>query len=96
MAETIDELTMAYEEDGTLLVKELEKHVLTKGAWSTVMYQYQDLDKKTGEFGVIKFRVVRYRKQNGRYTAQSKFNISSIDQATKIVDQLASWLKDLK
>ena len=47
MAETIDELTIHYEEDGKILRKELAKEVLSKGSWTTIMYLYQDLDRKT-------------------------------------------------
>ena len=42
MAETVDELTIRYEEDGIETVKELDKKILTKGAWSTVIFRYQD------------------------------------------------------
>ena len=94
MAATIDELTIHYEEEGDVLVKELNKFVLTKGAWSTVMYRYQDKNRATGEYGPTKFRVVRYQKRNGAFQAQSKFNISSADQAQKIVDQLSVWIKE--
>jgi hypothetical protein len=33
MAETLDELTYNYEDEGTLVRKELDKTVLTKGSW---------------------------------------------------------------
>ena len=46
MSDTIDGLTVNYEEDGVLKSKELAKEVLTKGAWTTIMYQYQDWDQK--------------------------------------------------
>ena len=51
MAETVDELTVEYKEGDDITVKELDKVVLTKGAWATLIYRYQDLDRKTGEFG---------------------------------------------
>ena len=54
MAETIDELTIQYEEDGQVLRKQLDKEVLSKGSWTTIMFLYQDLDRKTGEHGVLK------------------------------------------
>ena len=54
MAESVEELTIRYEEDGKLLRKELEKHVLSKGSWTTIMFLYQDLDRKSGEFGPAK------------------------------------------
>lgn len=46
MASTVDELTVNYTENGSLVVKELDKVILTKGAWSTVIFKYQDLDRK--------------------------------------------------
>ncbi|MBI5450796.1 MAG: hypothetical protein HY940_05510 [Gammaproteobacteria bacterium] len=94
MAATIDELTMNYEEDGVQLVKELDKEVLTKGAWSTIMYRYQDWDKAKQEFGPEKYSVRRYQKRNGVYMQKSKFNISGKDQALQIIGVLQRWTKD--
>ena len=36
MAATIDELSIDYEDDGVLVVKELDREVLTRGAWTTM------------------------------------------------------------
>ncbi|MDT8386884.1 MAG: hypothetical protein RQ736_05180 [Thiogranum sp.] len=94
MASTIDELTVQYEEDGQTTVKELDKQVLTKGAWSTIIYRYQDLDRKSQEFGPDKYTIRRYQKRNGEYMQKSKFNISSRDQARAIIEALEGWLKD--
>ena len=44
MAETVDELTVTYEDGGIETVKELDKKVLTKGAWATVMYPLSGLE----------------------------------------------------
>ena len=94
MSETVDELTVAYHEGEVMTVKELDKVVLTKGAWATVMFRYQDLDRKTGEFGPDKYTIRRYQKRNGEYGQRSKFNISSRDQAQQIITALTGWLKD--
>ncbi|HEC59978.1 hypothetical protein LCGC14_0808780 [marine sediment metagenome] len=94
MAETVDELTVEYMEGDEMTVKELDKVVLTKGAWATLMYRYQDLDRKTGEFGPDKYTIRRYQKRNGEYSQRSKFNISSKDQATKIIEALSKWIED--
>ena len=91
MAETVDELTVEYMEGDEMTVKELDKVVLTKGAWSTLIFRYQDLDRKTGEFGADKYTIRRYQKRNGEYSQRSKFNISSKDQANKIIDALKKW-----
>ncbi|HET8807524.1 MAG TPA: hypothetical protein VFM76_04025 [Methylophaga sp.] len=94
MSETVDDLTVTYQEGELMTVKELDKVVLTKGAWATVMFRYQDLDRKTGEFGPDKYTIRRYQKRNGEYGQRSKFNISSKDQAQQIVNALTGWLKD--
>tara|TARA_R110000868_G_scaffold8205_3_gene42495 strand:+ start:90633 stop:90923 length:291 start_codon:yes stop_codon:yes gene_type:complete len=93
MAETVDELTITYTEDGIDTVKELDKVVLTKGAWSTIMYKFQDWNRTKEEYGPPKFSIRRYQKRNGQYQAKSKFNISSVDQAEKIIEALQTWIK---
>jgi len=92
MAATIDELTINYTEDGQLVVKELDKEVLTKGAWSTILYRFQDWDRKKEEYGPEKYTIRRYQKRNGEYMQRSKFNISSREQAEKIIATLQGWL----
>jgi hypothetical protein len=94
MAETVDELTVEYMEGDEMTVKELDKVVLTKGAWATLMFRYQDLDRKTGDFGADKYTIRRYQKRNGEYSQRSKFNISSKDQATKIIEALSKWIDE--
>lgn len=92
MASTIDELTVNYTEDGQLVVKELDKEILTKGAWSTIIYRYQDWDRAKSEYGSDKYTIRRYQKRNGEYMQRSKFNISSKEQAEKIIAALQKWL----
>ena len=94
MATTVDELTVDYTEDEQLVSKQLDKIVLTKGAWSTIMYRYQDWDRKKEEYGPEKYSIRRYQKRNGEYQQKSKFNISSRAQAEKIVAALQSWIGD--
>ncbi|WP_027368293.1 hypothetical protein [Desulfocurvibacter africanus] len=92
MAERIEDITINYEEDGEQVVKELDKEVLTKGAWTTILFRYQQLDRKTGDWGKTQYSIRRYRKVQGEYRSQSKFNISSADQAKKIIETLTLWL----
>lgn len=92
MASHVDELTINYQEDDLLLVKELDKEVLSKGAWATVLFRYQQWDKAKGAYGPDKFTIRRYQKQQGEFVPKSKFNISSQDQAEKIVKALQKWL----
>jgi hypothetical protein len=90
----IDELTVQYEEDGLVTVKELDKKVLTKGAWSTIIYRYQDWDRRKEEYSKDKYTIRRYQKRGGQYQQKSKFNISSPDQARAIIEALEGWMKD--
>jgi hypothetical protein len=93
MAAEIDEISINYEEDGVELVKELDRAVLSKGAWTTILFRFQQWDRKKEEFGPDKYTIRRYQKRNGEYIPKSKFNISSPDQAKKIIDTLQGWLK---
>jgi hypothetical protein len=96
MAETVDEISIDWtNEDGEQQVRQVKKHVLTKGAWSTIMFAYQERNRQTGEFGPVKFRVGRYQKRNGRYLPHSKFNISSVKQAGEIVAKLQEWMDEV-
>jgi len=92
VAESIDELTVEYSEDGLVTVKELDKVVLSKGAWSTILFRYQDWDRKKEAYGPDKYSIRRYQKRNGEYRQQSKFNISSKDQAQQLIDALHKWI----
>jgi hypothetical protein len=57
MAETVDELTVTYEEGGIETVKELDKKVLRKGAWATVIYRYQDCEPSTEQYSAERFTI---------------------------------------
>ena len=94
MASDISELTVNYEEEGVLVVKELSREVLSKGTWSTIMFKYQQWDKNKNDYGPVLYTIRRYQKRNDEYWQKSKFNISSKEQAKKIVDVLQTWLKD--
>ena len=92
MASDVDDLSVDYTEEGVQVVKQLDKVVLSKGAWATVLYRYQDWDRQKGEYGPDKYTIRRYQKRNGVYQQKSKFNISRADQARKLVDALEKWI----
>jgi hypothetical protein len=94
MSANIEELTVNYEEDGVVLVKELDKVILTKGAWTTILFRYQNRNRSTGEFGPEMYSIRRYQKRQGSYIPKSKFNISNAKQAEKIAASLQNWIKD--
>ena len=94
MAETIDELTYDYEDEGKKTREELDRVVLTKGSWSTIMFKFRELDRKTDDWKAPKLAIVRYQKRNGQYRKQSHFNISSEKQARQIVDAIHHFFPD--
>ena len=97
MAETVDEITIDWkDENGQQLVRQLKKEVLTSGVWSTIMFMYQDFNKKAADWGPKKVRVSRYQKRGGKYIPQSKFNISSAKQARQIIENLQNWLPEME
>jgi hypothetical protein len=95
MAETIEEVSYNYEDEGKLVRKEMKKEVLTKGAWATVMFLYQELDRKTESWGPPKVSIVRFKKSGGVYRKQSSFNISSEKQARQIVEVIEKWYAEV-
>lgn len=95
MSTTPEDITIEYEEAGQILIREVDKVILSKGAWTTLLFRYQELVPETGDYGPDKYAIRRYQKVGGEYRQKSKFNISSADQARKIVDTLSRWLGDL-
>ena len=93
MAETIDDLSVNYEEDGVLLTKELDKVILSRGAWTTILFRFVQWDPKKNTYGPDRFAIRRYKKSGDTYRVQSKFAISSRDQAKKIIDGLSAWIE---
>ena len=91
MSAEVDDISINYEEDGTLIVKELDKAILSKGAWATILFRYQDYNRGKKEYGPEKYTIRRYQKRNGQYLPKSKFNISSAKQARKIIEVLEQW-----
>jgi hypothetical protein len=95
MAEKIDDITVNYEdESGKQLVKELDKVILSRGSWTTIVFMYQDRDRQTDQFGDPKVTIRRYKKSNNQFRQQSKFNISSKKQALQIADILTKWFAE--
>lgn len=91
MAESVDELTVEWEEGGDKVVRELAKEVISKGAWATIVFLCQDLDRRKRIYRPPKISIRRYKKVGGQYRYQSKFNISSENQAKQLVDVIDRW-----
>ena len=95
MAETVDEITISFEEEGLLVREELDKVILSRGAWTTILFMYREMDRARTDYGPVAFSVRRYKKTGGEYKQQSKFNISNVEQARKISEALLGWAADL-
>jgi len=91
MAESLEELTYDYEDEGVLVRKEIDRAVLTKGSWATVMFLFQELDRAKGKFRAPKMAIVRFKKTKGAYRKQSSFNISNEKQARQIAEVFERW-----
>ena len=94
MAANVEDITIEYEEDGIMVIKELDKEILSKGAWATVLFRYRQWDKRKQEYGEDCYAIRRYQKVHDEDMPKSKFNISSKLQAEKIVEALQRWMKD--
>jgi len=90
MAESINEITINYEEDGVLVIEELDKVVLSRGAWTTILFLYRERQRDSGEFGQPKAGLRRYQKYNGVFRKRDAINLS--DKAGDILrETLARW-----
>ena len=94
MATTAEDITITFMDEGVEVVKEIDKHILSKGSWTTIVFRYQEWTASKQEYGPEKYSIRRYQKRNGEYWMKSKFNISSPAQAKQLIDVLSTWLKD--
>jgi hypothetical protein len=92
MAETIQEITMNYEGDG-VVVEELDKVVLTKGVWSTILFRYRESNTITGVSGPPKVTLRRFQKHQGIYKKRDSVNLTA-DSAKALIATLQNWLDE--
>lgn len=92
MAENINDITVIYEEDGETLVEELEKVILNRGAWTSILFRYRERDRQSGQMGPPKATLRRYQKYQGVFKKRDAINLSA-DTARTLVDTLNQWLE---
>jgi hypothetical protein len=85
---------VGYSENGIEIVQELDKVILSKGAWSTVLFRYREWDRAKEDYGPEKYSIRRYQKRSGEFRQQSKFNISSKAQAQALIGALQKWIDE--
>jgi len=88
--ENIEPTVEQADENGEIIVKELAKEYLTKGAWSTIAFLYQEKGPD-GNFGEPKVTLRRYQKIKGVQKQRSKFNVTNKTQAEQIIGVLKKW-----
>ena len=93
MAENINDITVNYEEDGELVVEELEKVILNRGAWTSILFRYRERNRQSGQMGDPKATLRRYQKYQGVFKKRDAINLSA-DVAQKLVDTLNLWLSE--
>jgi hypothetical protein len=91
---TPDDLTIDFEENGLLTTKTIDKVILSKGSWTTVLFRYQNWEKANEAYGEDKYTIRRYQKRDGQYIPRSKFNITNAKQAKLIIESLQNWLDE--
>ena len=96
MSQEIDDITISWEEEGIEVVKETGKVVLSRGAWTTILFKYKEWNKSKEAYGPDKYSIRRYQKRYDAFQQKSKFNISSTDQAQKIIAALSGWMDEAK
>jgi hypothetical protein len=96
MSDALDELTYDYEDEGVLVRKQLDRIILARGGWATVMFLYQELDRDAGTYRTPKMAIVRFKKWKGAYRRQSSFNISNEEQARQIVAVFEGWYPKIR
>ncbi len=93
MASTIDEISIDYfDENGNQIIRQIDKVVLSKGTWTTIMFLYVEWDRRKEVWGAPKARIDRFQKKNGEYRSQSKFKFTSAKQAQQIMDVFKKWI----
>ena len=94
MTDKVEDLTVTYVEDGIETTKELDKVILSKGSWTTILFRYCEWDRAKEGYGPDRYTIRRYQKRGGEYRQQSKFNISSRAQAQSLIAALQGWLDE--
>src|SRR6516165_707200 len=91
ISDALDELTYDQEADGVLVRRQVERVVLARGSWATVMFLFEELDRSTGTYGAPKMAIVRFQRWKGGWRKHSEFNVANAAQADELAAALARW-----
>jgi hypothetical protein len=68
----VKDITVNYEENGILLVKELDKEILSKGSWATVMFKYQQWEAANQRYGPVLYTIRSSRSSTFRASSRPR------------------------
>jgi len=91
ISDALDELSYDQEDDGVLVREQLDRVVLARGSWATVMFLFRELDRTSGAWRAPKMAIVRFQKWRGGYRKHAAFNVASAEQARELAEVLARW-----
>ncbi len=87
----VEELTVTFEENGVLRVRELDRAVLASSTgWATVAHLFEERDPEGG-FRGPKVSLRRYRKRGKGYVVDKHLTLGSARQAHALAGVLAKW-----
>ena len=49
--EDLEDISVEYEENGVLLVKQEAVEIISRGGWPVLLFSYREMDQKTGDYG---------------------------------------------
>ncbi len=88
----LDELDFNVDgDDGQMVRRQLEKVVLSRGVWATVLFLYQDRDRQTGDWKAPRMSIVRFQKWKGAYRKHSGFSVTDQEQANALLEVFERW-----
>lgn len=89
-----DKLTWEFIEDGMVSRRQLAKQIINlNGVWLTIVYLYQDLNRRTGLFTDPRIAFVRYRRYKDGFKKMGQFNLG-LDQLAMLSPVLSQWVVD--
>lgn len=90
----LEDLTVTFEENGVLKVRELDRAVLSSSAaWATVAHLFEERDPEGG-FRGPKVSLRRYRKRGKGFVVDKHLTIGSPRQAHALATALLRWFPD--
>jgi len=91
----INKITFTYrDENGRVVKSQTDKEILTRGAWSTILFKYKEVEPLTDDFGDEKAVIARYRKRGGAWKLTKAFRVTNAKMARKIARVFTEWFFD--